>query len=947
MVPFLLLIAATNALAQGTSAIAGVVTDTTGAVLPGVTVEARSPVLIEQSRNTVTDAEGRYRVIDLLPGVYEVKFSLAGFNAVVRPGIELQANFTAPLNVQLRVGTVEETVTVQGASPIVDVQRSERRNVVTQELADALPTGRSFSTIGNTIPALVQQGAGAGGVTGSLFDVGGSSTMWQAELHVYAGPAPQSTQVDGMRIDSFVNTGVTAMYGNSGAFEQFVYQVNAGAAETPYGNVVVNQIPHSGSSKVHASFVGNWSNSNLSAGNASPEQLSAGFQLQTQPKLDLAYDFNPSVGFPIIRDRLWWFTSFRAWTYNATTGAVSDGLGQPAGTPEVDRNLHRAITNRATVAANPQNQFNVMYEWIRFERYGAGSPTASRAATAVYNDYLDYFAVGKWTYTPTNRLFVEAGYSANHKGWANYYQPGVAPGTPARQDVVLNYSFSNIATAFSQPVVKQFYNAAVSYVTGRHQLKFGFQGGYGFDSLYRYSLNGDLLQQYRGGVPFGVVIYDTPINSEVSGRETGLFAQDNWTLKRLTINPGVRWDSYGGKIDAVSEPPTTFLPARNFPEVDNIPSWRDVSLRLGAAYDVFGNAKTAIKGSVGKYVQGQTAAASFITPYNPVSSGITLISDSRTWTDRNHDGIAEPNEIGPSNNPGFGISVTRKLDPSAGRPYDLLYNLAVDREIVPGLGLSVAYNRREARNLLYTQNLANPLTTDWQQFTIANPLDPTQMLPVYQVAPAKVTGANQLDVTSDQNARIYNGVDALLQGRFHNGLAFTGGSSTGRLITKTCQQSNPNNLNSSGANSANPGLLYCDQSQYNIPFLTTYKLSGTYPLPWYGLRLSAFFQTQPGAERFTYYTVTRAQLPQLTTASSVVVQLNTPGSYYFPRVYQTDLSAAWTVNIQKLKLRPAVDLFNLFNSNNVLSETNQYPTQGRPLSILPGRLLRFSVRIDY
>ena len=920
------------AFAQGTSAIAGTATDTSGAVLPGVSVEARSPALIEQTHTAVADAEGRYRVIDLVPGTYTVTFTLSGFGTVVREGIQLPANFTAQLNVQMRVGDVQESVTVSGASPIVDIQRTERREVVSQELANSLPTGRSFATMGNTIPALVQGGSG---VTGSAFDVGGSSTMWQAELHAYSVLAPQATEVDGMRIDSFINQGVTAMYGNSGAFEEFVYNVNGGSADTPYGNVVVNQIPHSGGNNVHAFGVFNYANSGMSAGNASPEQLSAGFQLQTQPKLDLQYDFNPSIGFPIVKDRLWWFASFRAWTYNPTTGALSDGFGSPAGTPEIDRNLHRAITNRATWAPNARNRLSVMGEWIRFERYGAGSPTAAREAVVVYNDYLDYFGVAKWTYTPTSKLFVDLGYSVNHKGYANYYQPGVPAGTPAKTDTTLGYSYSNIAAGFSQPVVKEFYNASLTYVTGAHQLKFGFQGGDGFDRLFRYSNNGDLLQQYRNGVPFAVVVYDTPINSQVTSREAGLYAQDSWSFKRLTLNPGVRWDTYFGKIDAVAADATRFLPARNFPEIDGVPSWKDVSLRIGASYNVFSNGKTAVKGSLGKYNQAQTSGASFITPYNPVSSGITTISDTRNWTDLNGDGVAQLNEIGPSNNPGFGVAVTRRLDSTIDRPYDLLYNVSVDQELANGVAVSVAYNRRESHNQLYTENLANPLATDWQLLSVADPRANGQLLPVYQVLPTRVVAANQLDITSPSNSRVYNGVDVLFRGRLHNGLNFTAGSSTGHLITKTCDVSNPNSL------------LYCDQSLYSIPFLTTYKLSGTYPLPWAGLRVSGVFQTQPGPERVITDTVTKAQLPLLTTASAVSVQLTPPGSFYFPRMYQTDLSASWTARIDKLKLKPSVELFNLFNANYALTETSVYPAQGRPLTILPGRLLRLSVGFDF
>src|SRR5580765_4822570 len=126
------------------SAIAGVVKDASGAVLPGVNVEASSPALIEKSRSVVTDAQGQYKIVDLRPGVYSVTFSLSGFATVQREGVELTANFTAAVNADLKVGAIEETVTVSGASPVVDVQNTQRRDVLTREVLDVLPTGRNY-----------------------------------------------------------------------------------------------------------------------------------------------------------------------------------------------------------------------------------------------------------------------------------------------------------------------------------------------------------------------------------------------------------------------------------------------------------------------------------------------------------------------------------------------------------------------------------------------------------------------------------------------------------------------------------------------------------------------------------------------------------------------------------------------------------------------------------
>ena len=163
------------------SSIAGVVTDATAGILPGVTIEVSSPALIEQSRSVVSDSNGAYRVVDLRPGTYRVTFTLAGFNTFVREGIVLESDFTATVNAQMKVGGIEETITVSGASPVVDVHSTTSRTVISAEQVDALPTGRSYQTLAATIPALAPSGSGR-------FDVGGATQMWRRRfIHRY-GP---------------------------------------------------------------------------------------------------------------------------------------------------------------------------------------------------------------------------------------------------------------------------------------------------------------------------------------------------------------------------------------------------------------------------------------------------------------------------------------------------------------------------------------------------------------------------------------------------------------------------------------------------------------------------------------------------------------------------------------------------------------------------------------
>jgi hypothetical protein len=929
------------------SALAGTVTDTTGAVLPGVTVEARSPALIEKSRTTVTDSQGQYRIVALQPGTYTVIFTLPGFATVTREGFTLEANFTATINAQMKVGGLEETVTVSGASPVVDVQSTLRREVLSRDLIDTLPTARSYSLIGTTLPA-VNLAGGAG--VGSSFDVGGNTSMWQGTLTAYGGTGVQSVLMDGMRLDSPVQSGVTHLYMNDGATEQYVYQVNGGSAESQLGVVVVNMIPRSGGNKFSGREVALVSSPGLQADNNTPQYQALGFKVA--PRIDRDYDYNFGIGGPIKKDRVWFYSSFRDWTVDTRTNEFNDNLAVlgPPGSLIIDRNEHYAITNRVTWELGTKNRFGAMYEKEHFKRLAQGVATnVVRPEAANVYDHKgwpgNYYAVAKWTSTLSNRLLLEAGFAPNFKSWLNLVQPNyaLAATAPAKLDVITGISYGNVVRTFYHPLYREFTNGSVSYITGAHALKIGIQAGHGTDTTYNQTPNGaDLQQMYRSGVPFGVSVYDFPSISAAKISEVGFFAQDTWTIKRLTFNPGIRWDRFVGSVPAQTEAASRFFPAHELAPIDNVPNWKDISPRFGASFDL-GGGKTVVKGSVGKYLQ--TFAAGFPLQYNPSQNSTGLVGDSRNWTDVNRDDIAQDNEIGPTRNPSYGLRVTRLPDPNLKRPYDLLYNLTFERQITEGIGAGVAYNRRDSKNLIYSQNLANPLNTDWQLLTVPDPQGTGQLLPVYQVLPAKVTGANLLDVNSTTNYQVYNGVDVTMHARVKTGMILNAGTSTGRIISNMCQTGNPNGAVAGGI--VTNSLRFCDQSQYSIPFLTIFKTSVTYPLPWQGLRISAVFQSVPGPERNFNYTVTAAQLPQLTTASSVVVRLNQPGSMYLPRVNDLDLTGSFVINVRNWRIRPQADLFNVFNRNNVLTETNQYPLIGVPTTILGGRLLRVGVQADF
>src|SRR5919201_5714701 len=233
-----LILLATAARAQ--SAISGTVKDTSGAVLPGVTVEASSPVLIEKVRTVVTDGEGRYTIVDLRPGTYLVTFSLGGFSTLRREGVELPANFTATINADLRVGALEESVTVTGASPIVDVQSTQRTQVLNRELLDSLPTARNYSGLAALMP----------GVRMSNTDVGGNQQMEQIYMTVHGSRQTDTTvQVDGLNMNSLMNDGQVQAYYSDAANAEVSYQTSGAGADISGGGVRINMIPREGGTR--------------------------------------------------------------------------------------------------------------------------------------------------------------------------------------------------------------------------------------------------------------------------------------------------------------------------------------------------------------------------------------------------------------------------------------------------------------------------------------------------------------------------------------------------------------------------------------------------------------------------------------------------------------------------------------------------------------------------
>jgi hypothetical protein len=487
--------------------------------------------------------------------------------------------------------------------------------------------------------------------------------------------------------------------------------------------------------------------------------------------------------------------------------------------------------------------------------------------------------------------------------------------------------------------IRNTLTSSIAYVTGSHAFKWGYQWGFGFYDQIREA-NADLIQVYRAGVPTSVLVQNTPVLSRpVMKADLGLYGQDSWTLRRMTLNYGLRWEYFNSYIRAQDQPAGRFVPARHFDEV-HVPSFKDLSPRFGASYDLFGDGKTAIKGSVSKYVS--KFATDNTNAYNPMF----LASDSRTWNDLNRDDIAQDNEIGPSNNNAFGIRQSRNPDPNLKREYSIEYTGVLQRQLTSGISASIGYYRRGFHRLQQQDNLLQS-PGDYTPVTIANPLG-GELLTVYNLDRTKQGLVNILDTNTVNDARTqtYNGVELSAQARLGEG-RLTGGWTHDRTVIKNCSLDDPNSPIPAGALIDTAAGRFCDETKLGLPFIDQFKLSGVYPL-WWGIQLSGSLTSYPGRQLFVNYTVDRTIIPTL-TQTSVLVPLIKPGSKYADQWNQLDLGFAKVVTFNSFRnVRLQVDVFNSLNANTVLNQNFNYgPALDRVTEILQGRVVRLGAQFHF
>ena len=994
-------------------AIAGAVQDASGAPLPDVTVQAESDALIERARTAVTDDSGQYRIEDLRPGVYTVTFTRDGFRPQVRDGVRVTSVFTASISAQLATGVFAEALTVTGETPAVDVRSAASTTTLRADVVKALPTVRGYNALVVLIP----------GVVTTTNDVVTGTTTIQFPLH--GGRANEGRlTIDGVPVAGASSNSPTGFVMDAGVTEEVTFAVAGGLGETETAGLLMAVTPKTGGNSTHGSLFVSGTGKQLQSDNLTPDLREMG--VSSPSPLSKVYDVSGAVGGPIARDRLWYFAAAHRGGsttrstdvyYNRNAGDPSQWLYAPDSSRLVysDR-LFENANARVTWQMNWRNKVSAFWDQQTLCRTCTGAtsagvdpPRVSPEAVGVFGRPLR-IAQATWSSPVSNRLLLEAGFGNTYFGFGNFErEPNptrdlirvleqCASGCAANGNIPgLVYRSQDFSDAYN---ASYLWKGSMSYVTGSHSLKIGYQHTFMKQDATWSTNDQNLTYRFNNGVPNQLTQSISPWMHRARTMWNAVFAQERWTRGRLTLQAAVRFDRAWSWFPAQQEGPSRFLPVPILiPETPGVDGYKDISPRMGVTYDLFGDGRTALKVHFGRYLEG-AGTGGLYTATNPTlrmpqttpvlgTAGVT-----RAWNDANRNFVPDCDLLNPNaqdfrqsggdmcgvlSNTRFGLNVlTNNFDPAllhgwGVRPSDWTLDVSIQRQIFRRASATLAYSRRWFNGFTVADNLVLE-RSDLTPFSVTAPVD--ARLPdgggylvsgLYDVVPDKAGQVSNLIADASKYGRWYqyfSGLDATFDLRA-GGFTFIGGTSTGQTVADNCNvRARLPELSTASAGSSpfGPGLAsaavsplspYCHVA---FGIQTQFRGLASYELPRIGAQVSATLQSKPGTMLAALYAAPNAAVAASLgrdlsgNASNVTVNLLAPGTKYGHRINQVDVRLAKSLQHGRSRTMMALDIYNMLNSSAGLTYNNAFGpgvAWPRPNTILTPRFFRMTVETEF
>jgi hypothetical protein len=963
----------------------GKVTDDQGGVLPGVTVTLSGPAAMGTPTAT-TNASGLYRFPAVNSGTYTLKFELAGFAPMVREGIVVPVRQTITVDALMKLASLQETVTVSGSSPTVDVENTKVGARLDQEMLTSVPTSRTIFGSTTVLP----------GMTMARQDPGGLNAATSTGM-VAHGASSYNLNYYGVTADTPQNYG-SMYYMDFGSAEEVSVDTAAMGAEVGGGGGAnINVIPKTGSNQLKGTAFysitgkGYWDGF---TGNNITDDLRA--QNITDPTLRKLSDFNADAGGPFLKDRLWWFGSFRNYsTVDATPGYTivnSDGsLTNP-----FDSNL-RNYTTSGKYQLNKNNTLSAFWTYNKkFQPHRGAGVNQPRPEGTLRQESPKNLINANWTSVMGQNTFLEVSSTYFHMHWPSTWTEDFNNLAASQQFPATFNTTTGIYIDGPEPTGERFRDSyrhqtnigLTRYIDGwlgaSHQLKTGFEnwwtptGTDGFvifdDSRLRFTGSADGCNPTvrTGCVPSEVFLYNTPLTQETQMRNFAAFIQDRATYQRITLNLGLRWSYYDGNIPAQSGGGGKWFPVTNYPEIDPGFKWNTLAPRTGVVVKLTEDGKNVAKASYSRYFE--TMYTDEYASINPNSIQTSGVATYRFLGDTNGNGKADPNELGAQTSQ-F-VAKSNAIDPNLRDPKNDEIMFAFQRELASNWSMNVDWIQRWFRDMTTDQNcyglpcdtVASTVYTQTRSVIDSGPdnlrgTGDDRTLAFYDVRPEYLGKDTFFHTNCGNNVSVdcvarYKALELSVVKRMSNRWQLQGsyvwsrldGSQTAITTNSTTTRStidytNPNNV----LDFVGFGRGANDQPH-------AFKILGSYQAPW-GINVGANYQALSGLPIDRNLTVALAQ-------GSRGIPVESRGTYRASTLSLLSLRGEKGVRFGNHRASVVAELHNALNSsagqNSYGSLTQSFANQaafdaarkttsyfGRVQEIVAPRVLKIGFKLDF